>query len=205
LIIIPELHDITPNHTNLLLQYVNGGGKAIVFAMPSDADTLTSHRGGNTHIDQLLAKLSVGENTYGTGKIIRYNSIWGTDYLENLTASLKTDLETKLTSEGLEPWVDFVGSTTAVSAFAYEATGKQVIHLVNYNYNAGTDTTPPVTDLELDIDLGFLTGDGTLTATFYTQETSVGEDIPIDSTGGGVASITVPELDIWGVLVLENS
>jgi len=78
------------------------------------------------------------------------------------------------------------------------------VHLVNYNYNAGTDTTPPVTNLEIDIDLGDLTGDESLTITLYSQETSEGAVIVPDNVSGGVASITIPELDVWGILVMEN-
>ena len=184
---------------------MDGGGTAIVFAADSDKTTLQNHRSPNTHIDTLLSNLGPGEHPYGSsgGKIIRVNAIWGKQYLENLTASLKTDIKTKLSGEGLEPTVDIVGSTTAVSVFAYKATGKQVVHLVNYNYNDGTDTTTSVSSLELDIVLGDLSETG-LTVTLYTPEAPEGTAIVPDDVSGGVASITVPQLDIWGVLVMEN-
>jgi len=206
LVIIPELNDITPNHAKVLLDYVKDGGKAIVFATNDQKNQLWNHRHDTDtpNIDQLHSYLNNVSNTVGSGKIIHINSVWGLDYLPNLTAGLKTNIETTLTNEGLEPTVDFIGSPRAVSAFAYKATGKQVVHLVNYNYNAGTDTTPPVTNLEIDIDVGFLTGGGTITFTLYSQETSEGAAIVPDDVSGGVARITIPELDIWSVLVMEN-
>ncbi|MFC1978439.1 PKD domain-containing protein [Chloroflexota bacterium] len=203
LVIIPELNDITPNHADILLQYVNGGGKAIIFATSQDTIDLDNHRGGNTYIDQLIVHLDAGTAIVGSGKIIRITDIWGTDYLPNLTAGLKTDLETALTNEELEPTVDLVSSPRAVSAFAYKATGKQVVHLVNYNYNAGAYTTAAVSSLELDIDIGELSETG-LTVTYYTPEEPEGAVVPGVTVSDGVASVTVPELNIWGVLVMEN-
>ncbi|MFC1998855.1 PKD domain-containing protein [Chloroflexota bacterium] len=206
-IIIPELRDITENHAELLLQYANGGGKLIVFASPGNISAIHDHRvtyDGKVglYVDQLLDELNGTSHDYVLGRIIHINTVWGLDYLPNLTASLKGELETKLTNEGLEPTVDLVDSPKAVSAFAHKATGKQVIHLVNYNYNAGADTTPPVTDLELDIDIGALSESG-LTVTLYTPEVPSGTVLTHTVTSGTV-NVTVPTLGIWGVLVLEN-
>ena len=58
--------------------------------------------------------------------------------------------------------------------------------------------------ISLDIDLGDLSETG-LIVTLYTPEAPEGAVLPgVVAKGGGVASITVPQLDIWCVLVMEN-
>ncbi len=57
--------------------------------------------------------------------------------------------------------------------------------------------------ISFDIDLGDLSETG-LIVTLYTPEASEGAVLPGVVVSGGVASITVPQLDIWGVLVMEN-
>lgn len=73
------------------------------------------------------------------------------------------------------------------------------IHLVNYNYNQGSDAVDTLTDLELSVsEIGF----EPVTAAYVTP--SATSKLEIDSSDTGV-SVTVPRLSEWGFVVLAAS
>lgn len=202
-IIIPEMYDIIEEHADLLLQYVNNGGKLIVCATTENTDDINNQRGGETNIAKLLGYLNGGSQADITngGKIIRVTDIWGKDYLTSPDFSLRNTLKTTLKGETSNPEVEYADSIPFLSAFAYERTGCRVIHLVNYNYNKSIDTTTPIASLDLEIPLDGLV-EGSFTVTYYTPENPQGESIST-SVAGSTISLTISDFGIWGVLVIE--
>ena len=90
----------------------------------------------------------------------------------------------------------------ALSAFAYEGTDCRVVHLVNYDYNSLNDTTTPVYELGLEIPLDGLQEES-LTVTYYTPDFPQGQE-PGFIVDGQTISLTIPILEIWGVLLIED-
>jgi hypothetical protein len=200
-IMVPELLDITEKHTDLLLQYVENGGRLIIFATDDMLQQIEWNRGESQSVRLLLDYLRAGETTVGIGKILRVGQIWGKEYLESLDQGLRLQLQQMLSQEGIQPKVKMISDARVLSTFAYIGKNQLVIHFVNYDYDLENDSTNPIQALELDLSLGELPREG-ITATFYSPNAPEGQRLEATAQQSTL-SLTIPEIDIWGVLLVR--
>ncbi len=76
--------------------------------------------------------------------------------------------------------------------------GAAIIHLLNWNYQAATDNTPPQRDLSLQLDLAALGVAGAKQATYYRPGSA---PVTIPLTGG---TAKIPELGLWGLVEVKT-
>lgn len=225
IIIIPELPDVTETHADILLQYVENGGKLIVFATQDMLTQIEGEAGGPLHgptsydifervyegkelersenerVMQLLNYLRAGGASVGSGKIVRENQVWGREYLENLDPGLRLQLQQILSQENVEPEVKIPDNVRALSPFMYTGENRLVIHFVNYDYDLESDATNPVQPFELEVALGELPQEG-LIVTFYSPEAPQGQELEV-TVLNGTLHLTLPRIDIWGTLFVS--
>jgi hypothetical protein len=197
LIILPD-SVLTPNHAELLLDYVEGGGILVVF--PSEfPEAQTAIGRSNSAISTLLSYQGAGRVSVGEGAVIYSNRNWGTDYIEASDPAMQSELINLLKGEGFSPEIKMEGSTF-LSAQAYTGTKKLVVHFVNYNHDAYADTMTPDGPVEVEI---------SLPEDFDTEGMSIylfspGE-APIKLNGtvrDSNLTLTLPEVFIWSVLLV---
>jgi hypothetical protein len=83
-----------------------------------------------------------------------------------------------------------------VRALARVKPGSAVIHLLNYDYDSARDDVQPIAKVRVQADLGKLGVPGAQTCRFVTLD---GEPVALKVEGGVVE---VPQLGLWGILVL---
>jgi hypothetical protein len=196
LVIIPELSDITDKHAEILLEYTEAGGRVLAFTTPLNLDTLENHRGADTNVNRLLGYMNQGEASVGAGQIITVDQVKGTYYIDAPGEPTLNDFINMVTRTGHEP--EITGMTgTAVGKTMYSSSEEAVIHLVNYQYNWMQDKVKPPTTYTLGITLPD-TLDGIYTVTYLTPET---EPTELEYTvNDGTVTVTVPGLDVWGII-----
>jgi len=90
-------------------------------------------------------------------------------------------------------------------------TAPAILHLLNRNYDASTDTTAKMKNVKVSLHKGIFDGRTLAKATLYTPPPSLdrrnpgaSEPVPlhVEPTSSGV-TVTIPELDYWGILKME--
>ena len=90
-------------------------------------------------------------------------------------------------------------------------TAPAILHLLNRNYDASTDTTAKMKNVKVSLHKGIFDGRTLAKATLYApppsldrQNPGASEAVPlhVEPTSSGV-TVTIPELDYWGILKVE--
>jgi len=195
-IMIPELHYLTDNHAEILMQYVEEGGTLVIFSTQEttwDMDTNDPASG------PVLSARGRGVTEIGDGKLIHINGNWGKDFVENPSSGMRAQLIEMLEGQGFQPEVR-MSDTSYLAATAYAGEEKMVVHFVNYDLEEGADittSTGPV-DVEITLPDGFQVNNPGLY--LFTP----GEmPRPLDGVlNGNQLHITLPDVYIWSVLLI---
>ncbi len=198
LVIVPQLDDITPNHADILLQYVKQGGKLLVFSTSDLLGNIDWERGQDSPaVKELLAAINAGNVTIGEGKVLAVKKLWGKTYTTDPQPTMQQSLIDLLTAENILPEVS-MSTNNYVSAFMHQASDSLTVHFVNYDYNPDADTTQPASSRQVEITLpdGLVSGNPTIN--LYSPDTAM--HVLTGELTGNKLSLTLPEFDIWSVL-----
>ncbi|MHC1740114.1 MAG: hypothetical protein AB9897_03270 [Anaerolineaceae bacterium] len=198
LVIVPQLDDITPNHADILLQYVTQGGKLVVFTTQNDLNNLTPHRGRTPGaVQDLLGYIRAGKAELGQGRIITIAELWGKPYTVNPRPTMRQPLLDLLAAENVFPEVK-MSSTNFVGAFMNQGSDSLTVHFVNYDYNPETDSTTPADPVQVEITLPEELKTDNPTIYLYSP------DAPMQELNGEITGdqllLTLPEFNVWDVL-----
>ena len=183
LIFIPNVLNITPRQKDIIFQYVEQGGKAVVF---------DAHAFG-FNIDE-------GEVEYGNGSFIFMHDI-AYDYYHNYDEELWKEMKNVV-----EKYVDMPlyveNADRKVIAYPYlqENKNRVVIHLVNYDYKKWNDEVVA----KKNINISIRKPDFEIKSC-YVISPDFDDNISIAlHENGNYINITVPLLEIYDVIVLES-
>lgn len=149
-----------------------------------------------------MGRLRAGEADHGEGKIVCVNDILGRIYVDTFYPAIQGDLKQILSQQGLQPEVER-DTETGLSAFQFLGDGKLVVQFVNYEHKFDRDETKTFPASEFIIALPDALLDESFTATYYSPG-EVEQDIEI-TLEGDVLHASLPEIDIWGVLLISVS
>ena len=198
LVIIPELTDITDNHAETLLQYMQSGGKLLAFASPTQINNIRNQRGADTHVNQLLNYIDQEEATVGDGMLFTINQVKGTLYIDSPDEPTRNDFINMITNTGTS--LQITGMTgNAIGKTMYSNEDSAVIHLINYQYDWAQDKVKPPTSYTLEITLPKTLTDQPLTITYITPETE--NQLTYTENDNGI-ELTIPSLDVWGIIYI---
>jgi hypothetical protein len=153
IVIVPELDDITPNHVDILLQYVRHGGRLVVFTNPDHINTLTYHRGQSEPlVEELLEYVREGNAEVGEGRIVTVAELWGRAYTADPQPAMRQPLEDLLAAENVLPEVS-MSPVNYVGAFMHQSPDSLTVYFVNYDYDPETDRVASTAPVEITITL----------------------------------------------------
>jgi hypothetical protein len=202
LVIVPELSDITPNHADVLLQYVNQGGKLIVYSNAVFIENIAAQRSQTDKtIKELLSYLDSGERTIGQGKIVYIDELWGRQYTTSPQPSMIQPLKEILADQGIVPEIQ-MSQADFVSAFMNQNDDLLTVHFVNYNYNPDTDFTTPSGPITVEIKLPLTFTTNQPSVYLYSPEQDIKELNGVISDNKLI--LTIPEINIWSVLLIGD-
>jgi len=179
LIIIPEMISLTDNEKSSLLSYVNAGGKLLAYANLDGSFPLTP-----------------GEATYGSGKIYYetnplpryYNGTASRTYLNTIEAQVDHYLSSKLVS-GI--------SQTSILAQVWKTSDPErvYLHLINHDF----DNTITNLLITMEVPANFWPDK------LYLASPDLAEQPLIYIKNTQTITFTVPELDVWDLLILTST
>lgn len=184
---------VTPQHARLLLDYLDGGGRLVVFA--SDGQLEQVRFGDRDAAAQALyARLAAAPAT-GSAAVVRVREDWPASYHAAPSAAVRAALAAQIEALGRLRRLRLEGPRRAVSAFARATPERIVVHLVNLDLDRAADRTVPVTDLRVSL-AGL---PASTRVTMHDPLMPEGVDLPV-SIVDGRASVIVPRIDPWTVL-----
>jgi hypothetical protein len=92
-----------------------------------------------------------------------------------------------------------LGPLVHVHRFRDDASGREVLHLVNFDWDAESDTMRPVEDALIAFPTAF---DTPSVVRWTTPDNPAGESLDF-SVGDGRIQVTIPRLYAYGVLTVE--
>ena len=202
LVIIPELTDTTPTHAQIMIDYVNQGGTLLVFTSTSNINTIQNQRGMNPTINSLLGYLREEDATIGSGRCITIDQVKGTQYIDTPDHPILLDFIGMVEQTGITSPITGMTEGT-ISKTMYSTTSEIVVHIVNNRYDWMQDTVKPVQDKTLNIKIPTSMTDEPLTVTYYTPETT--PEIIEHQLEGDTLTVTLPDLEVWGVIHITVS
>ncbi len=223
-ILLHEGSRITAHQQNILLQYVQNGGKLIVFAGPGLTGSNDEH--GNP-LNNTAWNNMVGGDTritnYGAGKFayLSYSPVSDDGfckyYYRHYATTDATEQENMLALKNLvNQYIDslFRAENEIVNVYGEikifrSQTNRgdmMVYHLINYRLDENTRLHIPQNNLEIKLRLtDLLANQDSVTVTFYSPENIQGSPQVKCPVTDGMADITVPELFIWTMIKIESS
>ncbi len=183
MIFIPNVLNITQKQKNIIFQYVEHGGKAVVF----DAHAL----GFN---------VEEGEIEYGNGSFVFMHDI-AYDYFHNYDDELRKEVE-NVVKNHVEAPLYVKNADRKVIAYPYLQGNKNraVIHLVNYDYKKWNDEVVVKKNINISIRKPNFE-----IKSCYVISPDFDDNMSIAlHENGNYINITVPLLEIYDIIVLES-
>jgi hypothetical protein len=186
--------NVSARHAQLLMDYVDGGGRLIVFASDLAIEGLFFHARNRTSA-AFFDRLRSAPAQAGAGNLVRIRDSWPTTYQQTMSPALRANLTSLLESLGVDRPLRLEGARLAVAAFARGNAQRLVVHLVNYDYDRPSDHITPVPGLMVSI--AGVPADAVITA--YAPDDPGGTRLAFEVSNGR-ARITVPRIEPWTVL-----
>ena len=234
-IIVPELDDITENHAAILLQYLENGGNLVVFFtsrglhdIEDNANAGDSDPQGNTvrrvkvlELVEHLKAAQLSSQQVGSGTLFSFGNLWGRSYLGAIEPGIRFDMQDLLAGLGIRAEIEY-SDAMSVGAYAYAALRPTtlgpipmlwfkreylVAHLVNYDYDINKDTTEPVENLNVTIDLGDMFPSAENLSASYYWPGFESESMPVnveETNGRRTVSLILPKVDVWAAIVIDR-
>ena len=78
-----------------------------------------------------------------------------------------------------------------------------MLHLLNRDYEAATDTIKPKTDLTVTLDPKALGGPATVKRAQYFRPDADPVELRLATDAAGHLRLTLPALNVWGIVALD--
>jgi uncharacterized protein YjbI with pentapeptide repeats len=188
LIVLPDTRHMTDAEVANLQGYLDGGGRLVVFGEAGTRDFAYPDQGERsiTWTGEVLM-LPGGDNLAS-----RYDGDLAPSQLADFQRELRDAFETRDPMSELGPLVH-------VHRFRDDASGREVLHLVNFDWDAESDTMRPVEDALIAFPTAF---DTPSVVRWTTPDNPAGESLDF-SVGDGRIQVTIPRLYAYGVLTVE--
>jgi len=195
-IILPNTFSLSDDQVNLLLDYVNNGGKII------SSGAIGSHdENGNHAVRSILNTLtSEGTHLFGNGVFIHFNVDIGRRYADSENAQDKKRIVDEI-NKFVFPQTK-LSSAENVSVFAYEKIGhsSKILHLVNYDFDPIADKFSHKENIVLDVVADTST---------YWDVVCISPDLTeitvLPTRNEQYLRITVPDLEAYNIILLQEN
>ncbi len=184
LIFIPNVIDITEKQRNIIFQYVEKGGRAVVFDPK-----------------ELGFEQDEGEIQFGNGTFIFMHDV-AYEYFHNYDDKLRREIE-NITNRYIQSPLHVENANRDIIAYPYHQPEKKrmVIHIVNYDYTKWNDKIKPKKDITISIRKpDFDVKNIYIISPDYKENITV---LPVYN--GDYINITIPSLKIYDVIVLTEN
>lgn len=183
-LLVPSVIDITPTQKNILKQYVQNGGKALVFN-PEALD---------------FPQIN-GEFSYGNGLFYFMLEDKGWEYYYTYNDTLRQEIESVIISyTGRTVTVENASREIVVSPYLQPAEGRMVIHLVNYDHNKFLDSV----ETKQNIVVSIKKPDFDVDSIYVISPDFKGKTYLTPTFTNTSILFTVPQLTVYDVVVIEK-
>ena len=209
-LLLPDAYALDDEQANTILAYVQGGGTVIAIE-PVGINDLAGQVASRP---QLLQLQSVeGATPYGAGFFVHTNHGIDLSYFlaeqnqDNATKAALLQTFQALIAPYLAPPVttgpvSVVFRTGGATASLWRgASGNLVVDLVNYDYDVTSDTVAGKDNVPVAVALGSQAVDEVI---LWSPDATGPQVLPF-SQSGGVITFTVPHLDVWSVLSIQQN
>ncbi len=202
-VILPNTMNLNDNQVQVILNYVQTGGTILALG-----DIGIKGEDGHLVSRPELESLQTenGENTLGLGKFVyfREERSFGTEYGTFYWANPnENDAEFY---NFLKPYIDpelIISGTDSVSGFIYQNSinNNTIIHLVNYSYDIPTDQFFLKENFTIKVQVDTLK----LWEAVYVSPDFIGQQILPTYNDTGYIMITIPKLEAYGIVILQQN
>ena len=188
LIVLPDTRHMTDAEVANLQGYLDGGGRLVVFGEAGTRDFAYPDQGERsiTWTGEVLM-LPGGDNLAS-----RYDGDLAPSQLADFQRELRDAFEIRDTMGQLGPLVH-------VHRFRDDASGREVLHLVNFDWDPDADLIRPVEGAQIAVSTNF---DPPAEVRWTTPDNPAGESLDFSVVDGRV-QVTIPRLDAYAVLTVE--
>jgi len=206
MVVLPSTIHMTDAEVGNLTAWVEAGGVLVVFGDAGTHDFSYPDPARRDDAAWSALTTTLGTTSHGAGTVI----VFPGDEWSNLAARYDDSLDTA----GLATFVtavdaSFTGDITIdagplvhIHRFADPATGREILHLVNFDYD---DTSDKVISTS---DIGFAIAPSRQyvqpKVTYYTPDSSQGVMVPLKQLDSGYIQWVIPSLHVYGIVVVEE-
>ncbi|MFQ5752356.1 MAG: FlgD immunoglobulin-like domain containing protein, partial [bacterium] len=205
-IVLPHTMELTDEQTETILNYVENGGVVVAYGSIG-----TNNPDGTLANRTTLLSLQSGDGvkSYGAGKFVYSSLNLGNEYTQHWSES-GSELRRKFQSmilPNIKPYiktenVSEVYRPGGATGFLYkDAAGNYVLHLVNYDYNEFSDEF----SVKNNFDLKILADTTQTWEAVYVSPDFVGQQILPTSNDSGYIKLTIPKLEAYGIVILQQN
>jgi hypothetical protein len=211
LIVLPHIRYMSQTQREMILDYRTNGG-IIVTMGDIGTHNLDGAEYPLTEWNNLFEK--GGSHRHGKGRIYHFADTDGCNLAEHYGYGRKR----KGKLEDLKRFSDVLKSllpprlktnlpsTVAVHRNVNPSNGSIVLHLLNYDYDAGRDQIRPVNKASLEITLPESMPAGNVRAVYYElANLPNGKLLKCKAAGEGAVTVVIPRVSNWGTLVIEGT
>ncbi|MFD1644402.1 hypothetical protein [Haloarchaeobius litoreus] len=183
-VVLPGVESVTDAQLTVLETYLGDGGHIVTSGSAPSRDGMYEPRDDTAAVFEHDGTTVLADDPGRT---------------KNQRGETTGELRAALESAGVRSATARDDPTLSVSRHVQSAPERVVVHALNYDYTVETDTFESKTDVELSIPTpDFAVG----AARYYTPEERTDLSVTED---GETLSVTLPELDEWGFVVLAPS
>lgn len=183
-VVLPGVDSITDAQLAALEASLGEGGHVVTSGSPPTRTGMYESRGGTPSVFEHDRATVLPDDPGRT---------------RNRDGEATGDLRDALEAAGVRSVIGRDDPTLCVSRHVQSDPDRVVVHVLNYDYDVGTDAFESKTDVTLDVpEPAFDVG----AARYYSPSGST--DLSA-TDGGGTVTVTLPELDEWGFVVLAPS
>ena len=187
LVVLPDARHMTDDEVANLQGYLDDGGRLVVFGQAGTRDfsyPATAERSISWAGDVLMLP---GDDNLAS----RYDG--------DLAPSQLADFQRELaTAFGIGDPMSELGPLVHVHRFSDAASGREVLHLVNFDWDPESDTIRSVEDATITVSTRIATPSQVL---WSTPDAPSGQSVEFTATDGHLM-VTIPRLDAYGVLTV---
>lgn len=202
-IILPNTTYLNDNQVQVILDYVRDGG-TIVALGDIGIKGEDGHLASRPELESLQTEN--GEKTLGLGKFVyfREERSFGTEHGSFYWANPEESDDEFYNF--LKPYIDpelIISGADSVSGFIYQNSinDNTVIHIVNYAYDIPTDQF----SLKENFTVKVQADTSRLWEAIYVSPDFLGQQILATKTDSGYISMTIPRLEAYGIVILQQN
>jgi hypothetical protein len=205
MILLPHTFALDDDQVQLILDYMNAGGTVIAFGL------VGTHNPDASLADRPeIASLqtSNGVHPYGSGFFVyeRFNCgeelLYGPTDPETVRAVFQSTIQPYLTPYVVTSGVSQTYEPGGATCFFYQdPNGNYLIHLANYDYDPVNDLLSEKQDFQLCVEVDTSRG----WQAIYTSPDFDGQQVLSTHIDNGYLCMTIPHLEAYGIVILQEN